>query len=69
MSWYIEWKEWDSKTQTFITNSDSWNTWDDVVRIFNDCITDTLCCACKVTCFWGENPYPADDPVVLEYRL
>lgn len=69
MSWDVEWKEWDEEKQEYIVSSDIWDKWEDVVRIFNDCIQDALCCACKVTCLMNYSPYPSDDPVVLEYRL
>jgi hypothetical protein len=68
MSWLIEWKEYNPTAKETITNSDSWDKWEDVVRIFNECIEDNLCTGATVYCFWGENPYPsADDNIVLTY--
>ena len=68
MTWMIEWKEWNPETQQYDTNSDSWDKWDDVVRIFNDCIQDELCNGATVYCFMGGLPYTTDDPIVLDYR-
>ena len=68
MTWMIEWKEWNPETQQYDINSDSWDKWDDVVRIFNDCIKDELCNGATVYCFMGDLPYTTDDPIVLEYR-
>jgi len=69
MTWMVEWWEDDPMTEEIVHNSDSWDKWEDVVRIFIECIEDDLCVKAKVTCFLGDNPYPTDDPVVLEYRL
>ena len=70
MNWMIEWKEWDEEKKDYVINSDSWDKWSDVVRIFNDCIEDNLCCGATVYCFWGNEPYTGGDKdnIVLEYR-
>ena len=68
MTWLIEWKEYDPLTQKTTLSSDSWDTWEDVVRVFNECITDTLCMGATVYSFLGGKLYPTNDPIVLEYR-
>lgn len=68
MTWMVEWKEYDFETGKVMTNSDSWDKWSDVVKIFNDCIADEFCYGAKVYCFMGDNLYPTEDPIVLEYR-
>jgi hypothetical protein len=68
MSWMVEWKQWDEQKQDYILCSDFWDKWEDVVRIFNDCIADSLCGGATVYCFLGDKPYTTDDPIVLEYR-
>ena len=66
MWWSIEWKTWNEEIKDYETSSDTWNKWEDVVRVFMDCITDNLCGGATVTCYLGDMPY-TDDPVVLEY--
>lgn len=68
MYWEIEWKTWNEEIQDYETSSDTWDKWEDVVRIFTDCITDALCGGATVTCYLGDMPYTTEDPVVLEYR-
>lgn len=68
MNWMVEWKEYNPETEEIVINSDSWDKWSDVVKIFTDCITDTLCYGAKVYGFIDGNLYPADDPIILEYR-
>lgn len=68
MTWMIEWKEYDPLTQKTTTNSDSWDKWEDVVRVFNDCIADALCMGATVYSFLGGKPYTTDDSIVLDYR-
>ena len=69
MNWMIEWKEWDFSKKEYVLNSDSWCNWDDVVRIFNDCIKYDLCNGATVYCFWGDEPYNGggEDNIVLKY--
>ena len=67
MSWLVEWKEYDPLTKEIAINSDSWDDWDMVVRIYNECIADALCVGAKVYCFMDGELYPSDDPVVLAY--
>ena len=70
MNWMIEWKEWDEEKKEYVLNSDSWDRWEDVVRIFDDCIKDNLCNGATVYCFWDDKPYTGGDTdnIVLEYR-
>ena len=70
MNWLIEWKEWNEEKKDYVLNSDSYDSWVDVVQVFNDCIEDALCRGAIVYCFWGNEPYNGDDKdnIVLEYR-
>ena len=69
MNWMIEWKEWDFGKKEYVLNSDSWCNWNDVVRIFNECIEDDLCGGATVYSFMGDKPYNGgdDDNIVLKY--
>ena len=66
MTWTIEWKEYDPLTGKTVISSDSWKTWEDVVRIIQDCMNDTLCRGAKVYQF-GSTYTSAEDKIVLEY--
>lgn len=68
MNWVVEWTEYNPETEEIAISSDSWNKWDDVVRIFNDCIKDELCYGAAVYCYRNDEPYPsAGDNLVLAY--
>jgi len=68
MWWSIEWKEWNDEAEDYMTNSDTCTKWEDVFRMFVDCVNDEMCNGATVTCYMGEEAYPSKDPVVLEYR-
>lgn len=69
MNWMIEWKEWDPDKEEYIIDCDTWRKWEDVVRIFNECIEDALCHGATVYCFYHGEPYNGDgeDNIVLKY--
>ena len=68
-SWLIEWKEWNEETESYDLECDTWHKWDDVVSIFNDCISDELCKGATVYCFLDGEPYngTGTDNIVLKY--
>lgn len=66
MNWMIEWKEYDPLTGKTTVSSDTWETWEDVIRIVHDCMNDVLCRGAKVYQF-GSTYASAEDKIVLEY--
>lgn len=49
--WMVEWAELNPETDSYEWNSDCWDTWEEVVMIVHDCITDPMCGEYRITCF------------------